>query len=122
MSKTIFTEDTFDPREGKNLSEIDSKTIINVETLNITITNSYQFNSKEMSTILDYIMNKDYFKILAAAGFTRSKTSLLREWKAHNYMYQKGIQIDRTKDVNLNQNESTYRCLGYFFLSILYRG
>ena len=121
MSKTIFTEDTFDPRLKQN-SELDSQTIVNIEKLNITITNSYQFNSKEMSDILDYIMNKDYFKILAAAGFTRSKISLLREWKAHNYMYQKGIEINRTKDVDFNQNESARNRFGYFLLSMLYRG
>lgn len=121
MSKTVFTEDTFDPRLKQN-SELDSQTIVNIEKLNITITNSYQFNSKQMSDILDYIMNKNYFKILTAAGFTRSKTSLLREWKAHNYMYQKGIQINRTKDVDLNENESRWRRFCYFFLSILYRG
>lgn len=119
MSKTIFTEDTFDPREKQN-SELDSKTIVDIEKLNITITNSYQFNSKQMNDILDYIMNKDYFKILAAAGFTRSKESLLREWKAHNYMYKKGIRIERSKSVDLNQNESTYRRLGYFLLSLFF--
>lgn len=120
MSKTIFTEDTFDPRKGKNLSEIDSKTIVNIESLNIHITNSYQFNSKEMNKILDYIMNKDYFKMLTTAGFSRSKKSILREWKAHNLLYNLGYEKEKTRSIDLDQNESYSRRIGYFILSLFY--
>lgn len=121
MSKTIFQEDTFDPRIGDHQnSEIDSKTIINIENLNIHISNSYQFNSKEMNKILDYIMNKEYFKILAAAGFTRTKKSMLKEWKAHNLLYNLGYKKERTGSVDLNQNESFKRRIGYFILSLFY--
>jgi hypothetical protein len=120
MSKTIFKEDTFDPREKPN-SELDSQTIVDIEKLNITITNSYHFNSKQMNDILDYIMNKDYFRMLAAAGFTRSKESLLREWKAHNILYRWGYEKERTGSVDFSQYESRIRRIGYLILSILYK-
>lgn len=119
MSKTIFIEDTFDPRP-KQSSEINSQTIVNIENLNIHISNSYQFNSKEMNKILDYIMSKDYFKMLTTAGFSRSKKSMLREWKAHNLLYNLGYEKERTGSIDLDQNESFSRRIGYFILSLFY--
>ena len=99
------------------------RVIIGIEALNIHIDKSCQvITSKSMNEILDEIMSKNSFKRLAAAGFTRSKASLIREWKAHNILYRWGIAGHRTESVDLNQNESKFRRIGYFFLSLFFRG
>jgi hypothetical protein len=54
--------------------------------------------------------------------YTRSITSWLREWKAHNYLYDMGYEKARTGSVDLNENESLIRRIGYFFLALFYRG
>lgn len=36
----------------------------------------------------------------------RSEESLVTEWKAHNILYEMHIKTDRTKDADLNMNES----------------
>lgn len=114
MSQTTFTFDVVS-------TNYNLQVIINIDHLNIHITNSYQVKSgKEMEQIIDMIMNKSYYQQLTAAGFTRSKGSLLREWKAHNLLYNWGYEKERTGSVDLNQNESRCHRIGYFILSLFY--
>ena len=111
MSKTSFTFDLVSTTQSLQVT-------INVEALNIHITNSYQVtNSKDIEQIIDMIMNKSCYKYLAAAGFTRTKKSLIREWKAHNVLYRWGYEKERTGSVDFDQNESRFRRFCYFFLS-----
>lgn len=111
MSKTSFT---FDLVSTTYILQV----TMNIEDLNIHIKNSYQVNnSKEMKQIIDMIMNKSCYKYLAAAGYARTKESLLREWKAHNVLYHLGCKKEQTGSVDLNQNESRGRRIVYFFLS-----
>ena len=114
MSKTSFTFDLVSTTYSLQVT-------INVEALNIHITNSYQVtNSKDIEQIIDMIMNKSCYKYLAAAGYTRTKESLIREWKAHNVLYRWGVAKERTGSVDLNQNENIFRRITYFFLSWFY--
>lgn len=49
----------------------------------------------------------------------RSVKSYVREWRAHNVLFGWGIEEARTKDVDLNVNETGFRRFCYFFLSLL---
>ena len=49
--------------------------------------------------------------------YKRSALSWIHEWRAHNWMYKHKIKIDRTKDVDLNENESLLKRVGYFIIS-----
>lgn len=56
-------------------------------------------------------------------GFTysRSAQSWINEWRAHNLLFKWGIEPARTRDVDLDENESTIRKIAYVLLSLLYR-
>ena len=65
-------------------------------------------------------MEYEYFERIAAAGYTRTKESLIREWKAHNVLYRWGYEKERTGSVDFSQYESRGRRVAYFFLSWLF--
>lgn len=44
---------------------------------------------------------------------SRSVMSYVKEWHAHNVLYKLGIAKERTKDVDLNDNESIFRRFCY---------
>ena len=50
----------------------------------------------------------------------RSIASYVREWRAHNLLYHFNYEIVRTKDCDLNVDESKWRRLAYIVLSFLY--
>ena len=111
MSRTSFTFDLVSTTYNIQVT-------MNIEDLNIHIKNSYQvIYSKDIEQIIDMIINKSCYKYLAAAGYTRTKKSLIREWKAHNVLYRWGYEKERTGSVDLDQNESRGRRIAYFFLS-----
>ena len=86
---------------------------------NVRIVNSYRIRKKtDMQGIVAAIR--------AAAkktGYTykRSNSSWVTEWRAHNYMYDKGIERSRTASVDLNENESRIKLLAYNLQSLRYR-
>ena len=87
---------------------------------NVHIVDSYKIRKKAD-------MNGIVAAIRAAAkklGYTykRSNSSWVTEWRAHNYMYNKGQQRSRTGSVDLNDNESRLKLLAYSVQSLLYRG
>ena len=87
---------------------------------NIHIVNSYKIRKKaDMNGIVKAIRAEAKKK-----GYTykRTDSSWVTEWRAHNYMYDKGQQRSRTGSVDLNENESRLKLLGYTALSLLYRG
>lgn len=114
MAKTVFTFDMGGP-------EWSIQVIMDVEGQNIHIHNSYQVTKTEdMKMILDTIIGKSFYSKMTAAGFNRSKRSMLREWKAHNVLYNHNYQPNRTRSVDLDQNESTLRRIAYFILSLFH--
>jgi hypothetical protein len=48
----------------------------------------------------------------------RSVESYVREWHAHNWLYNHGLFIDRTKDTDFDSHESIFRLIGYWFIWI----
>ena len=87
---------------------------------NIQIRDSYKIRKKaDMNGIVAAIR-----KEAKKQGFTYKRTngSWVTEWRAHNYMYDKGQQRSRTAHVDLNENEGRLKLLSYSLLSKLYRG
>ena len=90
--------------------------------LNIHIQNSYLIGPKiVIKSFLNEMMESSYFKEIRKAGFTRSYKSMLREWAAHNLLYEFKYKREQTKDVDLNEKESFFKKLGYTILSLFYR-
>lgn len=84
---------------------------------NIYIKDSYQIkNDKDKEYLLDTIINSNEY---ITGNYSRTKTSYLREWKAHNALYEWGVSPERTGSVDLNNDESLLRRICYFFLSKL---
>ena len=101
-----------------NLPLDNGKVVTNYNKINIHIVNSFRVKTT-------YEMSKIIFLIKGAAQnrgiiYPRSNKSLIREWKAHNVLYFLGIKRNRTRSVDLNQNESVFRRIGYFVLSLFY--
>ena len=83
---------------------------------NIHIEDSYRIkDERDMKTILWIVQNASFNR---GISYLRKRASWIREWKAHNLLYKLGIQKERTRSVDLNENESIYRRIGYFFLSL----
>lgn len=86
---------------------------------NVKIVNSYKITKKaDMNAIVKLIRAetlKQGFK------YSRSNSSWVTEWRAHNYMYDKGIERARTASVDLSENESRLVLASYSLMSVLYR-
>mgnify|MGYP003296888632 CR=1 FL=1 len=91
---------------------------ISFDELNIHIEDSYQVKTKkEMEAILWIVEGASFNR---GISYARKRASWIREWKAHNLLYKLGLFKSRTKSVDLNENESWFKRLGYFILSIFY--
>jgi hypothetical protein len=68
----------------------------------------------------------DWIKEIKSIGeqygyvYTRTIQSWANEWKAHNLLFAWGVEPSRTKDVDLNEDETSLKRFGYFVLSKLY--
>ncbi len=87
---------------------------------NVHIVDSYKIRKKaDMNEIVKLIRaeaTKKGFK------YKRSNSSWVTEWRAHNYMYEKGMEKTRTGSVDLNENESKLKLLSYSAMSLRYKG
>ena len=91
--------------------------VVSFFTGNIHIKDSYQVkNDEDKKCLLDAVMNSNEY---ITGNYSRTKTSYLREWKAHNVLYEWGVFPERTRSVDLNNDESLFRRICYFFLSKL---
>lgn len=87
---------------------------------NIHIDDSYKIRkSADMSGIVAAIRAEMLKK---GIKYKRSNSSWVTEWKAHNYMYDRGQQRSRTADVDLNENESRWKLLSYSLMARRYKG
>jgi hypothetical protein len=86
---------------------------------NVQIVNSYKIRKKaDMNAIVKAIRaeaTKKGFK------YKRTNSSWVTEWRAHNYMYEKGMEKARTGSVDLNENESRLKLLSYSVMSLRYK-
>lgn len=102
---------------SKEVEINNAKFLVLLSSNNIHIRDSYLVkNDADKEFVLDTIIaSEEYHKF----DYTRTKISYLREWKAHNVLYKWGIAPSRTASVDLNENESLFRRICYFFLSKL---
>ena len=86
---------------------------------NVRIDNSYKVCKKaDMNAIVKLIRAEAQ---LQGFRYSRSNSSWVTEWRAHNYMYDKGIERARTASVDLSERESRLVLAGYSLMSKLYR-
>lgn len=85
---------------------------------NVHVYDSYLIPAKKIYAwavqIKEFGENNGFF-------YSRSALEWADEWKAHNFLYNLNIKRSSTKDVDLDEGETTMRKIGYFFLSLLYR-
>lgn len=83
----------------------------------ITIYNSYKVVSK--FDMLNYL-HSIYFSIASPSLFDKvTVSSMIKEWQAHNLLYELHICRKRTKDVDLNV-EPWYKRIIYSVLACIY--
>ena len=51
----------------------------------------------------------------------RTDKSLVAEWKAHNALYKRGKWVSHTKDVDLENNQSLFHKIAWFFVNLIYK-
>jgi hypothetical protein len=62
---------------------------------------SYKYTDEQIEQIVEQIMEQ---RILLGLPVTRTRASYISEWKSHNRLYKLGIQRNRTKDVDLEED------------------
>lgn len=85
---------------------------------NTRIYDSYRFrSSKDMRAILSELGKQSGY---CMAINTMLNSDMLREWRAHNFMYSLHLFRSHTKDVDLNTGKSWYIKALYAMFSVLY--
>lgn len=84
---------------------------------NVHINDSYIISRRDIPSWVERIKS---FGEQNGYTYSRSNKSWIREWKAHNLLFKWGIEPTRTRDVDLNEDETAIRKVGYFLLSLLY--
>lgn len=85
----------------------------------IKIINSYKITKKSDMNAIVKLIRAEALKL--GFKYCRSNSSWVTEWRAHNYMYDKGIERARTASVDLNENESRLKLASYKTMAMLYR-
>jgi len=81
------------------------------------IIDSYKICSKsDMRSILKQLRLESYGKAIHLISLSK----MVKEWRAHNLLYDLGLFRSHTKDVDLNLDESKWHRLGYSVLSLFY--
>jgi hypothetical protein len=84
---------------------------------NVHINDSYIVGRNDIPTWVERIKS---FGEQNGYTYSRSAQSWINEWRAHNLLFKLGVEPSRTRDVDLNEDETTIRKIGYFLLSLLY--
>ena len=91
-----------------------------LSTGNIHIVNSYKIKNKNDMNVIVKTIRAEAIK--KGFKYKRSNSSWVTEWRAHNYMYERNMERARTGSVDLNENESKLKLLGYSLMSLRYKG
>ena len=96
----IKTEDkyTYTPPDD-NIYIVDERDGIDP---NISIIDSYKFTDKEVKELVSIILK---YEEMYPTDWYRTFTSAVREWILHNRGYVLNIESDRTRQVDLNNND-----------------
>lgn len=85
-------------------------------------------NGENVKIIDSYLIKSDAVKLAFLDELkddelldNRSYKSLIREWKAHNILYKFGLFKERTRDTDLDNQESIFRRIGYFIITLLFK-
>lgn len=73
----------------------------------------YKYSNKEIEQAVDAIIQK---RKELGLPVTRNKSSYVNEWKSHNRLYKLGVQKNRTKDVDLEEEINPVRNFLYSIL------
>lgn len=85
----------------------------------VQIVDSYKITKRADMNAIVKLVRAEALKL--GFKYKRSNGSWVTEWRAHNYMYDKGIDRAKSKSVDLNDNESRLKLASYNVLSALYR-
>ena len=86
---------------------------------NVHIIDSYKVCKKaDMDTIVKLIRAE---ALKLGFKYKRSNSSWVTEWRAHNFLYDNGIERARAASVDLNENESVFKLVCYSLMSACYR-
>ena len=86
---------------------------------NVRIIDSYKISKKADMNAIVKLIRAEAQKL--GFKYSRSNSSWVTEWRAHNYMYDKGLERSRTASVDLSENESRVKLASYTLMSALYR-
>ena len=87
---------------------------------NIHIVDSYKIKKRAYMNDIVVLIRAEAIK--KGFKYKRSNSSWVTEWRAHNYMYEHGIEKARTGSVDLNEDESKLKLIGYSAMSLRYKG
>lgn len=91
---------------------------IEVYTSSIEIRDSFRVRDNvEKIRIIQTLLG--YYPELSSCG--RNLKNMLREWQAHNILFQHNYQMSRTKDVYFELKQSLKYKIGYFIISLLFK-
>ena len=95
--------------------------IFNLDNVSLTVEKScYVTKGSEIERLIDLIMQRNEYKELAAAGYNRSRESLIREWKGHNLLLNLNIAPSHTESTDFENNQNFFLKAGYWILSLFY--
>ena len=89
---------------------------VNYSLTNVHICKSYAIAKTDIAS---------WVKLIKETGnqngyvYSRSESSWIREWKAHNLLFKWGVCPDRTKDVDLELKVKFLYKIAYFILSLM---
>lgn len=86
---------------------------------NVRIVDSYKISKRADMNAIVKLIRAEALKL--GYKYRRSTSSWVTEWRAHNYMYDKGIERARSASVDLNENESRWKLVSYILMSARYR-
>ena len=85
---------------------------------NVHIKKSWQIECDSIDACIDLI--REHGEKLGYS-YKRSNKSWLKEWRAHNLLYNFNYKSLQTADVDLNEDESAIRLFMYNILSFVYK-
>ena len=82
---------------------------------NTKVFDGYKYNNSQIEEAVEMIIQT---RKEMGLPVTRTEASYINEWKAHNRLYKLGIQRNRTKDVDLEEDINKTRNFLYAILGI----